>query len=598
MLEKIAELEIIETDDITTAIDNMARRLKTLSSNLDFDIEQVATHVILSAASDLTTNIVLNHEPLPEDFFYNPAIKIKQVFKIKIKKNTDELKNFRIVADETNCKVKAVFKKDFFQNFKQDNTEKLYEEINKKLAISKFIVYHFEGNLRNTLDEVVESQAYTLGDDDIEVTVSELTTFYESIDDKIDFIYQKKLKDEKDDLYESDSVKEVDVGKLLIEYTKPKNGRNGRDCQGKFLEARKPGRANAPLFKYDDTISLVDDDDTIKYYANKYGYVEFTNNYLRISDSLSVNSINAKDTGSIKNQKDGEVKINVVNENPEMDAIGPSMTVKVTQLSVTGNVAENAKIQATDVDIQGMTHATSHIEASMNAKIKNHRGDLKTQFAEIENLEGGRVRCEIANIKHAKSGTIIAKKVFVEHMDSNCKISASELIQVDGINGENNDIYITPLANTTSKEQIDLLQNKISDIQAMLKKNSTDLRTIITSINSSKETIEKIKAANQSNNKTHQDILQRYKSLIEKAKALQVAIEDKKVKISRLEKELARAQGTVLQAKIFIATEIKGKQTIRFHAPDGKDYFFANQANMPFLSLTLHQNPNGSYSVI
>ncbi|MEY4504134.1 MAG: hypothetical protein RL154_427, partial [Pseudomonadota bacterium] len=163
--------------------------------------------------------------------------------------------------------------------------------------------------------------------------------------------------------------------------------------------------------------------------------------------------------------------------------------------------------------------------------------------------------------------------------------------------GDNNDMYITQLASAESNESIRIPKAKIAELKIVMKKDLEVLKKLIGTINSGKESVDKIRAAAQEGNSTHQDIIKRYRALVLKAKSIQAAIVTQKEKLARLEKEVERAQGGVMQAKIFIATELKGKQTIRFSAPDGKDYFYANKGKSAFLSVALIQNEDGSYEV-
>jgi len=74
-------------------------------------------------------------------------------------------------------------------------------------------------------------------------------------------------------------IQSVTKDELLIEFIKPRSGQPGRDCQGRYIEPKKPEENLAFDFKVDEaTIYTVEDEKSIKYYAKENGYIAFENN--------------------------------------------------------------------------------------------------------------------------------------------------------------------------------------------------------------------------------------------------------------------------------------------------------------------------------
>jgi ethanolamine utilization protein EutQ (cupin superfamily) len=263
---------------------------------------------------------------------------------------------------------------------------------------------------------------------------------------------------------------------LVLEYIFPKEGRDGRGCDGNFISVPIANRKYAGAIVIDkNTITSTQDDHSIRFYAKVSGFVERKNGIFLISQILKIESADFKKTGSIEAGFDKDISLEIKQNFSDKDAVGSGVSINVQKLDIQGTVGGNATIQACEVNIGAQTHKRSQINVSEVANIHLHRGNLKAKEANIDILEAGKVEADTIRIQKMMGGEVIARHVFIEVLYSNARITASESIVIGTIEGEGNKLTIDPHSLEAYHESIAVLEANVRSKAFRLKEQQKEL---------------------------------------------------------------------------------------------------------------------------
>ncbi|MCX6075052.1 MAG: hypothetical protein NTY39_12080 [Campylobacterales bacterium] len=265
---------------------------------------------------------------------------------------------------------------------------------------------------------------------------------------------------------------------LILEYIFPKNGRDGRGCDGNFISVPEPNRKYAGAIVIDkNTITSTQDEHSIRFYAKVSGFVERKNGTFMISQVLKIESADFKHTGSIETGFDKDISLEIKQKLSDKDAVGSGVHIDVQRLDIEGTVGSNTKIQACEVNIGSQTHKRSQLNISEVANIHLHRGNLKAKEANIDILEAGKIEADVIHIKQMVGGEVIARQIFIDILYSNARITASESIVIEKIEGEGNKLIIDPHAIEAYHESIATLEADIRVKSSRIKEQQKELLT-------------------------------------------------------------------------------------------------------------------------
>ncbi|MEY4503886.1 MAG: hypothetical protein RL154_178 [Pseudomonadota bacterium] len=598
---------IFNTYDIQESIRYFLRLNKLTIDDIDFFITKTVTQIIDKSESG--SPMVLESEGLTsidDKYMLNSTFGIKQlhILKIVTKENDNNRFKLTISADKDLSAVKVTLAKDSFIVKNKWIEHRLYQEIQKLLAFHGVILYHFEDDLRNQIFSFLREAPDGIQPNDTVFIAAKAYKFKKPIPDSIDYIYREAKENEaaprinSDDLYDQHYVKEAKTGDILVEYIKAVDSTPGRNCKGVYIESILAPIRNAPSFTHDEiSVRKFETSEKIVYQALKDGFVNITKNTLLIDNSINIRKIGAKETGTIRSKEAKEAKLNVLESNPVLDAIGPSMSVSVAKLRVNGSVANDAKLHAKEVEILGVTHSTSYITASESIKIKNHKGAAEAPNIKIQSLEGGVVNGDEVYISVAHSGTIRARVVIIKKLCTNCNIVASESITIDEIEGDENNLYINPAATFHNEIKINDSRKKVQTLILGIRKLQDSVDSLTEIINLNKGNVSKIASSKNANKpEIHKTIVSRFKETLAKLKLQQEELETKKNLRKHYSTILEKALGSVFDARISVKNSFSAKQTIRFRATNEKDYFYTFK-KVPFV-LKLIKTPEDKFEVV
>lgn len=375
-------------------------------------------------------------------------------------------------------------------------------------------------------------------------------------------------------------------GEQLFEFIKPQQGRHGRTCKGKIIEVDTVNIDAKPTFTVEDGIEVQDSFENIKYLSTKSGYLVKTGNQYDVSNSINVEEISFKTTGTIDSDLDSEISINVIKENPLEDAIEEGMHVRVQKLSIEGSIGPNTQIEARDISITGQSHNDSSIKC-VNAHIGLHKGKIVARKVEVDTLEGGEIIADVAIIKNATRGKIKAKTIEISMLGSHVIMEASEYIQVQRIRGEENTFILDPLINdgfNSKKDDDKIYLKKLEDELKLLLKKYKDTQA---KVKSNLEPCEKIKAAiiksKKQGIKISSGLIQKFKSckvMRVHYRRLKEEVEYKKSQYAKLKKKLFSNDSNVMDAKIMLKEPIQGYNHIiyKLNNPERKIQIKTNES--------------------
>lgn len=283
-----------------------------------------------------------------------------------------------------------------------------------------------------------------------------------SVDDTILLHYKKNKRN-------SNFIEGVDADDLIMEYIFPKAGVEGRSCTGEHIAIKEPLIRYASSIAIDpETITTQEDEHSIRYYATKSGFVQRISGIFSIANELRIQGASFKKTGSIEVGEEKDIHVKIHHKHRIDDAISSGIKVDVQKLDVKGSVGSHTQIQAIDVAIDSLTHKKSIIEAQENATIHLHRGTLKAKIATINILESGIVEAEEVHVSKMSGGEIIARRVTIDTLYSNAKVSAVESIEINTIVGNGNNLIINPNASQSYLDEITALTEQIKNTTAQI----------------------------------------------------------------------------------------------------------------------------------
>ncbi len=482
---------VVRTKNVVSELQKVAKSYEVSVESLDFNILEVQTFTRMNEE-----NKEGEWELLPADELYqldeesallNPFFQIKQMYEVEIfSKNVEEdpYRDFKLAigANASKCKIYLSIMANSHVKYNRHFEQEFEIMVQKKKLRAGILLNVFDEMMQDVISQVT---AYVRVQQEVTYNKNEtilIAQGYEptpTVDDALVLHYDKKQDiDEKTkiDYAQRGFIKDVQKGEVLIEYIKPKKGKAGRDCRGKFLAPTEPHVKNEPKFSVDDTIKVLETEISIQYIANENGYIAFENNTYRLKTDVEIKEISFKTTGSIITGIDSDVSINVAEKDVLKEAIGTGMVVEVTEIDIDGNVGQNAKVTALKANVGGQTHKTATITAD-NLDINVHKGSAFGKNIHITRLEHGSVDGEFVNIGQALGGKIKAKEINLEVCASHVEATASKYIEIQKLLGSENTFTIDPAVQEDQQVSLLELDKKIGEQKQLLKRTLKELDT-------------------------------------------------------------------------------------------------------------------------
>ncbi|WP_228568278.1 flagellar assembly protein A [Campylobacter sputorum] len=561
-------------DPITIETNNIKKELERLSSNYEIDIKNIDYDLISVACvyklgSLEQKTITVDKFGIFDDnkFFSDKNLILNQSYKIAFYDKRNHIypklpdinlainKNFTKVI----CIVKAMPDLMYYDEF----GDEMLKFINKKLLTSRILIgirkEELTQSLKDISDDLRQNNAL---DKDYNFTITTGVLPVLSVDDDLIFHYKNKIINTKEDgnidYSERGFLYGVAKYEVIIEYIKPRMGICGRDVFGKIIEIKTPNRTFDPNLSISENIQKQEDDNSIKFIAQKSGYVVEEDGKFDIKEDLEVSNLSFKNTGSVSVGTENNVKLNVTQKDVNKDAVGANISIETSEITISGSVGQEAKIKANIVEVGGVTHSTSFIQTK-KAKIATHIGTLECDECDINRLEKGKVFGKIIHIGSALGGEISGEEIYIDNLVSNVTITASKLIEINQNIGSSNKLIIDPTAIHAYLDQISNYQSEIKALNLDIEKLLKEIKKTKITIDDSKESINTIK--DQIKKMMEKKIkipsafmikLKEYKTLIKNYNDMISEYKDKNYTLETIHSNLKNIQNKIFDAQIKI----------------------------------------------
>ncbi len=580
---------VVRTQNIAKEIFSIAKSYEMDADQLEFNLLDVQTYTRIFDGTQESEWEEIGVEECrkfhDEAMLLNPQFQIKQTYEIEVfskKASDNHYKNFNLAvgANATKCKVYLSIaqgsKVEYVPQFEND----LLDLINRKKIRAGILIYLFDSMVE---DVVSKLSAKVRIAETLEFEQSETHLIAESYEptvtrnDELILHYEHKKEvneNERIDYASRGFIQSVQKGELLIEYVKAKMGKPGRNCRGEYMEPKEPISAHAPTFGVGDTIKVVEDDDAIKYYANENGYIALEEGAYVIKKDVDVGQVSFKTTGSIDSGVDSDVNITVTEEDAIKDAVGPGMTVEVTEIAINGNIGSNAKVIAKKAHIGGQTHKTAFVQAD-ELDINVHKGKANGKNVHITRLEHGEVEGEIVEIAQAIGGTVRAKEIEIDICASHVKATASRKIEVKKMLGSENVFTIDPLLSRDAQNSIKDNEKEIKELKIELRDLNKEIEKYTMLIKKGTKSFLEIKKRllhyQKNKVKMPESFVKQYKQfgrMQERLKELKESFRVKQEKLNLLTTRTASFQDNILDARVINRDKWVGYNEIKFKLVD------------------------------
>ncbi len=468
----------VRTKNITLSLEKYARLNKASKDIVDFTI--LKTQTLIRAATEtefVDFNESIQEKYNTEDKMIDYHIEFKQVHTIKLfeKQEKDYFLNYEIKFDNLEINPKIIIKTDSVipTSSPKDTYIWLLKEINKIKAQNKILLNLFDDTYIMKLKLFTKHIHAGKFNKPIKLPLIQTIKPNLTRKAKLDLNYLNKK--------EHHQIVEVKVGDVLVEFSKPKFGRNGLDAFGDVITAET--QTNAKDFKYDiddETIDIVEDEFSKRYVAKTKGYVNFAKNLMYIDHTIKKRKLKrVEDT--LSEHEDNDIKVVISEKDATQDSIGEGVELASETIHVEGFVGSNSILNATNLIIDGATHQNSR-QSAKHATINRHKGTLRAHKADIKLLEGGTVYATSVNIDSCLTGTIYAKDVTIKNVKSNLKVYASHSIKIYKVTGENNTFNIDYKKIPILSKKVEFIDHDIEDLKYHLEEAQRHDKSKVTGI--------------------------------------------------------------------------------------------------------------------
>lgn len=418
---------------------SVAQRTNININELDFNLLSFSTQYRFNSDSEWNKISEKDLNLFDEDEnFLKENLQIKQEYKIEIFHNANINTSFnaiKLVANKTLTKIVAQIE---FNKLKYHDklALELLQNIYKKMLKLKFLIGIRIFDFKKELISLVTQHKTNALKKPVQLVVARGVEPIATQNEALIFNYKDKAKNYTLDEKRSGIIS-VDENELVFTHLKAKKGKEGKDLNLHILEALEP-KEHKFNFSCTDAFKAVENENGTNYIALKKGFIVENADKYDISNVLEFNgSVDFKSIGVIRAGLDKNVKINIKFLSDMQDAVNSGVGIECEELNISGSVAGNTDLKATNLRIEGMTNSKSKIYAK-NAYIKTHRGYIEGENIDIDLLENGTIKAKVVKIKKSLGGNIEADKIYIENVTSNNVLIFYENAIIQNIEGDNN----------------------------------------------------------------------------------------------------------------------------------------------------------------
>jgi hypothetical protein len=464
----------------------------------------------------------------------NDRVVFRQIYKVSLQKTKAcELKlDYTIEPGDYNTQPQMIIKPTSAIPFERYKPQELFtlivREINKIKAWNGMLIGMFSEPMIEDVKKLVK-QIYTKRFvDDVSILLFNGIEPELAKPSKLLLYFQKKSQDRQ--------ISEVEVGELIVEYVKPVYGHNGINAYGRRVSR---GEAqNEPFMECEidkATIEVSENDEVIKLYSKKRGFVHYEPKKIEISNKVTLENVKRVQS-QVAKEEQNEVEVVITQDDITHDSVGEGVHLTSETIHISGHIADKAKLEAKKLIIDGATHNGAKLFAR-EAIINRHKGVVRCHKADIKLLEGGEVHGTHVYIENALGGTVFAEQVTISNVRHHLKVYATESITVKNLTGEDN-IF------TIDYSKIPIMQSRLEYIE--------------------------------------EDIDEQRYYLDEAKRHREKDIPKINKRINTLKEEIREIKESCFHATITIQNRLNGLNTVRFGLPKNKEISFRTKEGMKY----------------
>ncbi len=576
---------VVTTDDVAQILHDTALKYKISSQTLDIRLLSFKTFIKMNPKEEEWTEL---EEGEWEKFnkpeiLLSPDFSVKQSYELEIFRYKDEPwksdLQLHIGSNKEKNRIVCTIKAGSIIRKTENLKSKIKNLIRGKLLRSRILINLWDVNYDSAIDDFTAKalvQDQYIVPEDISFDICVCFASQDPVNDELILHYKNKSEEmqngDRIDYSKRGFIQAVEKGETVIEYIKPQPGKPGRNCQGTHISVKEPLEKFKPEFRVSEMIEVEEDDSRVIYRAKRGGYIVFKDNTYDIQDSMEIDEVSFKKTGSIDAGVETEVKLHISESDHMKDAIGTGVEVEATEVKVEGNVGASAIVKAEEVVIGGQTHQTSKIFAK-TAKINVQRGYVKTsEELKVTRLEGGIAEAKEADISQVIGGEVRAIEVNVDIIASNAKIFAVSKIVINKMLGENNKLVIDATQIDAYHNEIVSLEEKIVQIEkelAQLEESKSQKASVIekstAAVNTLKKRILEAKQKGQRPQPAFVAKIKQFQKMENELTDLSAKIAQAKQTLKEVKRKLLAYQEMIVNSKIINYGEWKDYTDIEFH---------------------------------
>ena len=498
--------------DVSAEIKKISELYALEEKMISFDILQISTFFRGEKKKDFTSPSIEERDKiLSNDAEYNKNdFEIRQVYDITLRGlRKNDLAPFVDLRLDSHCyelslELKAGLKVKNDESFFQA----LYEEITRKKIMHNVVIRLFDSGVKQEIANLKELFSQLQISGVLESTQSFViakASFIPETEASFRFILQEEWSKTHSENVEFASYA-AKSGELVGISLKHQAGMSGRNLKGDFINVKKQesgsdDKIQKLRFK-DSEFNIEEKEDEVLYYATQDGYVSVGEGELRILLDFNFPEVSLRKSGSLLGGDKKGFVVEVTCADPNQDAIGASIVLEAQDIKIYGSVAENAKVVAKKLEINGQTHQSAVIQAD-EMSIDIHKGSAVGEKIRINRLELGSVKGEEVSIEQANGGNIEAKKITIASLHSHTKIALSQHLYIKAMNGGENHISINSRASLKASEEVEhfnaQIEHNIKEMNTLLAVLNKDLSRV----RKTKPVVEKIKVIMEENKKNN-----------------------------------------------------------------------------------------------
>jgi hypothetical protein len=465
----------IKSLDIKDDLERFAKGYDINPKDLDYDISKIYFYERVKKDNKYKYNpIVFNYKEN-----YNNSIIQRYQIRIKSGKESYFKQCVTLKVYENNMKASIVINNFSFRS--PENTSKelkdIFMDINKIKAENKVLVKVFADELKHEIIEFIKHAQQTKTVNNYEIVIFDSTKNQRANRGyRVDYSFKR---------HNSSYVIPIESGELIMNYKKPIKGINNISAFGSII--RYPEGDLTRIYKYSTAdINIKEDKESISLFSKVNGFVMLVDDELKIQNVVQTKSLIGQ-ASNIISSKQHKIELDIVASNEDNIAV-EDIVLEANNINIVGDIGKNVRIKSTKVIQDGKVSEDTIIESSFFST-KEFNGKFEGTVFRSEVAQDCEILADRIHIEKVSGGFVKGKKIEVNHLLHEVKVSVCEKFSANDITGKNS-FYIQ--VDPQTQEKININKRNIATVDNNIELKTKEMQEIDSFIKSNKDNIKKI----------------------------------------------------------------------------------------------------------